>query len=147
MVEPTVRNAVDVPLEIRTGDCEAHLSGPVTERYDTVFIDTWERLDALLLPRVNRLRDEALRHLAPGGQVLLWGYGWMVRLFVEACRALLNVPPAERRSWLASRTPESAEAVALLAPVVEQFEGQAVEDVGKALNWCRCYIVAARDTR
>jgi hypothetical protein len=140
MVEPTLRGALPVPLEVRTGNVEALLCGPVSERYDTVFLDTWETLDAAILPQVNYLRDQALRHLAPGGEVLLWGYGWMVRLFEDACRLLLAHPPAQRSKWLAQRSRGAAETIALLTPVLERFESRVVEDLGPALAWCRHYV-------
>jgi hypothetical protein len=145
MVEPTIRAALAVPIEVRTANVEDVLRGPVSERYDTVFLDTWETLDAALLPQVNDLRDQALRHLAPGGEVLLWGYGWMVRLFEDACRLLLSRPPAQRRAWLALRVGTASGALALLTPVLERFEGQSVGDLDAALAWCRGYatIVSA----
>src|SRR5919109_1154901 len=103
IVEPTLRATLRVPVRVRTGDAEAYLAGPVMTRYDTIFLDTWETLDAANLPALNRLRDLGLRHLAPGGRILLWGYRWMVRLFEKACRQLLTIRPAQRRSWLLAR--------------------------------------------
>jgi hypothetical protein len=145
IVEPTLSVALSVPLAVITGDVEAYLAGPVAVRYDTVFLDTWETLDAAHLPRINRLRDLALRHLTPGGQVLLWGYRWMVRLFEEACRQLLGVAPAERRPWLAAQAESSPQAVALLTPVVDHFQGREVEEEESALTWCRRYAVRLKD--
>lgn len=140
LVEPTLRLALEgIPLEVRLGDIAVVLAEPVAARYDTIFLDTWETLDPLHLPAINRLRDLALRHLAPGGEVLLWGYQWMVRLFVAGCRALLEQPPARRGEWLeAHATPQ---ALALLAPVIERFEGQTVRDLDSALDWCRRAII------
>jgi hypothetical protein len=140
MVEPTLRVALSVPLKVRTEDVEAVLRGPVSERYDTVFLDTWETLDAALLPQVNCLRDQALRHLAPGGEVLLWGYGWMVRLFVDACQSLLAQHPEQRRSWLTQRTGGATATIALLNPVLERFAGQVTDDLPSVLAWCRRYV-------
>jgi hypothetical protein len=141
MVEPALSTALDVPLEVRTGDAEAYLSGPVTARYDTIFLDTWDTLDAVHLPAINRLRDLALRHLAPGGQVLLWGYRWMVRLYEDACRQLLAVSPARRRSWLEAQIGASPRGASLLMPVLDRFQGRVVEDIESALAWCRQHIV------
>jgi hypothetical protein len=123
---------------------EVYLSSPFETRYDTIFLDTWETLDATHLPHVNRLRDLALHHLLPGGRVLLWGYGWMVRLFEAACRQLLAVAPAERQAWLKARAEASPPALALLSPVVEHFRGQGVEDEVAALAWCRHYVTQWR---
>ena len=144
IVEPTLSVALPVPLEIVTGDAAELLSGLVTTRYDTIFLDTWDTLDAVHLLTINRLRDLALRHLAPGGQVLLWGYRWMVRLFEAACRQLLEVDPTRRRSWLAVQASASPQAVALLTPVLDHFEGQTVRDMASALLWCQRYIVQLR---
>jgi len=140
MVEPTLRTALSVPLEVRTGNVEATLCGSVSERYDTVFLDTWEALDAALLPQINYLRNQALRHLAPGGEVLLWGYGWMVRLFEDACKLLLAQPLEFRPEWLAERSGGAAKTVALLTPVLEHFEHRSVENLDRALVWCRQYV-------
>jgi hypothetical protein len=141
LVEPTVSQALEVPLDVHTGDIEDYLAGPVGVRYDTIFLDTWDTLDAALLPEINRLRDRALQHLAPSGQVLLWGYRWMVRLYEDACRQLLAVPPAQRRRWLDAQSKTSPRARALLAPVLERFQDHTVEDVDGVLAWCRDYIV------
>jgi hypothetical protein len=141
IVEPTLRSALRVPLEVQAARVEDVLSGPAAAHYDTIFIDTWATLDATRLPAINRLRDLALRHLTADGQVLLWGYRWMVRLFEQACRQLLQVPPAQRRSWLTARAGASPEAIALLAPVVDHFEERPVGNLDAALDWCRRYVV------
>ncbi len=129
------------PFEIVTRDVSDFLAAQPTTPYDTIFLDTWDTLDAAQLPQINRLRDAAIRHLAPGGRVLLWGYRWMVRLFEEACRQLLSVPPEQRAEWLA--TFNQPKAAALLQPVVDQFAGREAEDIDDALRWCREYIASA----
>jgi hypothetical protein len=141
IVEPTLSVALDVPLEVQTGDVEAYLSSPVAARYDTIFLDTWETISAVHLPRINRLRDLALRHLAPGGRVLLWGYRWMVRLFEDACRQVLAIAPERRSFWLTAQAQASAQAIALVMPIVDHFQGQTIDDLDSALAWCRRYIV------
>ena len=146
IVAPTLHAALDVPLEVRLGDVETWLGGPVRTRYDTIFLDTWDTLDAANLPAINRLRDLALRHLAPGGTVLLWGYRWMVRLFEDACRQLLRVPPDRRRAWLEAQRHRSPRAVPLLAPVAEHFAAHPPADEEAALAWCRAYITTLSAT-
>jgi hypothetical protein len=143
MVEPMLSTALDVPLEARVGDVNDYLCGPVTACYDTIFLDTWDTLDAAHLPAINGLRDQALRHLAPGGQVLLWGYRWMVRLYEDACRQLLAVPAAQRRAWLENQVAASPRGASILLPVLERFKGQDVGDLESALGWCRQFIVQA----
>jgi hypothetical protein len=140
VVQPTVEAVLSVPLEVSIGDIEAYLAGPVSTRYDTIFLDTWDTLDAAQLPMINRLRDLAVRHLSPEGRVLLWGYQWMVRLFEDACRQLLLVAPDARPGWLSDQAKASPEAGPMLAGVADRFEGKVVTDVETALVWCRQYI-------
>lgn len=144
IVGPTVTAALDMPVEIRIGDVAEALAGPVTTRYDTIFLDTWDTLDAAHLPWINRQRDDALRHLAPGGTVLLWGYGWMIELFEAACRRLLDQPPDQRRAWLLAQADASPRGVDLLLPIAEHFDGQRIEDPDAALAACRDYAVRVR---
>ncbi len=143
IVEPVLYETLRVPFSVIVGDVEAFLAGPVTARYDTVFLDTWDTLDAASLPAINRLRDLAFRHLAPGGRVLLWGYRWMVRLFEDACVQLLSLPPNERERWLSLRGKSSPQAVELLTPVAAHFRGREIDDMNEALEWCRNLIVTS----
>jgi len=62
----------------------------------------------------------------------------MVRLFEDACRQLLSVPPPMRRAWLDSQRPANPRAVEMLVPIVEHL-GE--KDVQQALAWCRRYAV------
>jgi hypothetical protein len=147
IVEPALAGVLDVPLATEIGDVGALLAGPVDDVYDTIFLDTWPALDAAYLPAVNRLRELARAHLAPGGTILLWGYRWMVALFEEACRGLLAVDPGERRAWLDAHRGGSPAGVALLGPVADRFDGATIDDWDAALAWCRAYaidVVAAR---
>ncbi|WP_119065312.1 hypothetical protein [Aggregatilinea lenta] len=145
IVGPTVSAALDVPLDIVLGDVVETLTGPVTTRYDTIFLDTWDTLDAANLPRINALRDAAVGHLAPGGRVLLWGYGWMLELFEAACQRLLARSPEQRRTWLLAQADASPGGVDLLLPVAEHFEGQVIDDMDAALDACRAYAVTVTE--
>jgi len=144
IVGPTLDRALrnrpqPVSFKIILADVGEFLATEPSAQYDTIFLDTWDTLDATNLPQINGWRDQAIEHLAPGGRVLLWGYRWMVRLFEGACRQLLSVPPDEREAWLAKfNRPEAA---TLLRPVMDRFQGQAIEDIESALKWCREYIV------
>jgi hypothetical protein len=140
IVTPTLERALErrsptIPFEIVHTDIEDFLQATPMTRYDTIFLDTWDTLDAANLPHVNRLRDLAENHLAPNGRTLLWGYRWMVGLFEEACRILLDIPPSERAAWLAGQSPA---AQSLLAPVAEKFADQVDMD-DATLAWCRAY--------
>jgi hypothetical protein len=140
LVEPTLRAALEVPLDLRWGLIEDALAGAVTVRYDTIFLDTWDTLDAAQLPAINRLRALARRHLAPGGRVLLWGYGWMISLFLAACRQLLMTDPAQRPLNI------PPQAAALLAPVLEHFRDRPVFNLNSALHWCHAYATAVQES-
>lgn len=136
IVAPTLEVALDVPMTLHIGDAAEFLAGPVEQRFDTVFLDTWDTLDAAHLPGVNALRDLALRHLTPDGRVLLWGYGWMLALFEDACRKILALPPGARTDSLAAQAHDAPRALALLGPVLDRFEGAPVADMRAALGWC-----------
>jgi hypothetical protein len=65
----------------------------------------------------------------------------MVRLYEDACRQLLAVPPARREDWLQAQIAAAPKATALLSPVAARFRGQVVDDVDGALAWCRQFVV------
>lgn len=140
IVGPTLEHALGgrINLDIVEGDVSEFLAAEPAARYDTIFLDTWDTLDAKHLPHINRLRDRAIRRLAPEGRVLPWGYRWMVRLFEDACHQLLSVPPDDREVWLAGFN--QPEAAALLRPVMARFGGVSFDQA--ALQWCREYIVS-----
>jgi hypothetical protein len=149
LVAPMLKEALEprgVDLRFVLGDVETYLQQSEPGGYDTIFLDTWERLDAALLPRINRFRDGAMRHLAPGGRVLLWGYRWMVRLFEEASATLLMMPPGERESYLAAQVGTAPLAAAVLQPVAQAFRGQVVQrwELDAAVAECREWILKAK---
>jgi hypothetical protein len=145
LVEPVLRAALDIPLDVRSGSIEEYLTNNSGERFDTIFLDTWHTLDAAALPSINDLRELARPHVGPGGRLLLWGYRWMVRLFEDACRQLLAITPAERPAWLKAWVEQSPSA-RLLEPAAEHFAGRSIEaeDIEDALAWCRRYVIEAR---
>ena len=146
IVVPLIETTLDVPVTIRRGEIEAFLSGDVETKFDTVFLDTWPDLDPLFLPAINSLRDHAVKHLAPDGEILLWGYQWMVSLFLAACKQVLGVPAKKRDSWLVQDARSTPEARDLLAPVLARFaDVNLVEsDMSVALAFCRNYIMRVR---
>jgi SAM-dependent methyltransferase len=141
-----VMAARGIPLRFLVGNIETYLEEAEAGGYDTIFLDTWAQLDAALLPQINRLRDAAVRHLAPEGRILLWGYRWMVRLFEEASATLLMMPPGEREEWLAAHVQEAPLSAAVLAPVAQAFRGQEVQrwDLDAAVAECREWVLAAK---
>ena len=60
------------------------------EKFDTVYIDTWDALTYDYLPHVNYLKSLARRTLRPGGEVLLWGYDMMVRFALNQAKYILS---------------------------------------------------------
>ncbi|GAB4571663.1 MAG: hypothetical protein Kow0077_08950 [Anaerolineae bacterium] len=132
-----------VPVRFVLGDIEAYLRRDDPDSFDTIFIDTWERLDATMLPKINQLRDLAARHLAPGGHILLWGYRWMVRMFEEACATVLMMPPEERDAWLAAQEETNPRAVAMLSQIMAEFRGQTILrwELDSAVARCREWII------
>ena len=130
-----------VPVEVIHATVEDVLNAEPIAAYDTIFLDTWETLDATSLPAINRLREAAVDHLAPDGKILLWGYAWMIRLFTDACRQLLQTPPEERVDVLHRTAHQRPEVHHMLAGVLDHFAGQIIEDWDAALGWCRDYAV------
>jgi len=137
IVAPTLGAALNTPMAIDLRDIGEFLSEPAAQQFDTIFLDTWETIDAAHLPEINTLRDQALRHLAPDGRLLLWGYGWMLELFENACRQLLALPPEARHGALHAQAGNSPRAVPLLMPVVEHFARHPATNLAAALAWCR----------
>lgn len=147
VVGPIVQIAAasqDIPLEIIEGRIEDYLLENEDARFDTIFLDTWDTLDAVNLPQINRLRDLAGKRLAGEGKVLLWGYNWMLRLFEAACFAMLRTAPEKRSDWLNNATKKRLDVKGLLLPVMLHFKGQVIEDWDEALNWCREYVIALK---
>ncbi len=141
VVEPVVRIAADahnVDLKVQIGTIEEILKVPAQPQYDTIFLDTWDTLDAAHLPTINYLRDLAIQHLRPGGRVLLWGYRWMIQLFEQACQQLLSLPPETRQDQLDG---SRSDARTLLQPILAHFDNQVIEDWEAALTWCQDYAV------
>lgn len=145
MVLPIAEKEIDVPFEITVDSIESFLERQVIETYDTIFIDTWHRLDAIQLPRINSIRDMASVHVEEKGVILLWGYHWMLHLFEHACRHILEMPSANRWSWLLCQQGIDPKAIDLLRPIVSHFAGIKVESLDGALKWCMDYIVDTSD--
>ncbi len=149
LVAPLLKPVMDqrrITQRFLLGDVHTYLQKAEPGRYDTIFLDTWPQLDATLLPAINRMREDAARHLAPGGQVLAWGYRWMVRLFEEACATLLLMPSDERTSWLAENLQQGSRAAALLEPVARSFQGETIQrwELDAAVAECRAWVVEVR---
>ena len=149
LVAPLLKQVMDeygIPLRFVLGDIETFLAKAEPGGFDTIFLDTWERLDPAKLPKINRLRDDAVRHLAPGGHILLWGYRWMVRMFEEAAATVLVIPPAEREQYVAAQIEAAPLAAAMLQPVVNAFRGQEVQrwELDAAVAECREWVLQAK---
>jgi len=139
VVEPLVQIAAaphGVPVRVELADVQTALEAGPSALYDTIFLDTWSRIDPALLPEINALRDLALRHLEPGGRVLLWGYNWMLRLFLGGCLELFAAPPEERPARVEQAAAQRPGLRALLEPVLARFPGP-VDDLPSAQRWCR----------
>ncbi|MCD4685108.1 MAG: hypothetical protein K8S97_04130 [Anaerolineae bacterium] len=140
IVAPTLLAALAEPVDVLIDDVAAFLADPPDTRYDTIFLDTWDTLDPVQLPVINHLRNLALNHLTPDGRVLLWGYRWIVRLFEDACRQLLSLPPDQRADALAAAG-QSPAAIRLLTPVLDHFADYPTPDPDSAQAWCWEYAI------
>ncbi|MFB3140850.1 MAG: hypothetical protein ACE1Z1_06625, partial [Candidatus Acidiferrales bacterium] len=89
-----------------------------TEKYDTVYIDTWDALYHEYLPHLNELTQLAQRVLRPQGEILLWGYDRMVRDFLRTVSLL-----TERRGKYLAAGPAQLENIARLYPLLHRLVG------------------------
>jgi len=148
VVQPVVQVAADShnkPLVIEHDDIEDVLSQPSDRLYDTIFLDTWDQLDAANLPHVNTLRDKALNHVNPNGKALLWGYVWMLRLFSTAVELMRAQPASERREWLEHATSQRPDVYDLLLPVLEHLKKNPDAEQTSVRLWALNYIM--KETR
>lgn len=129
------------PVEIKQASIEEFLSQASDEPYDTIFLDTWDVLDAAHLPRINHLRDLALKHVKPEGKLLLWGYVWMLKLFSTAVELMYQQPIHERRDWLTQATADRPDVHALLLPVLEYGSGHLDASQTDIRLWSLNYII------
>ena len=60
------------------------------EKYDTVYIDTWDALYHEYLPHINVLATMSQRVLRDSGEILLWGYSMMIQMFLSTTRDLYD---------------------------------------------------------
>lgn len=58
------------------------------EKYDVVYIDTWDAIYHEYLPHLNELTALAKRVLNPNGEILLWAFDLKVRSFLETAKDL-----------------------------------------------------------
>ena len=120
LVEPILRRVLPVPFNIVHQPIETYLS-ECADRFDTIFLDTWETLEPRRLPTINTLRHAAAACLTPGGRVLLWGYLWMVEMFVEACVRFFSFDLTNREAMLAQLAERDAASADLLRKVERHF--------------------------
>jgi len=75
--------------KISLGKIENYLK-TTKEKYDTVYIDTWDALTEEYLPHVNYLKSLAQKVLKPKGEIILWGFDLMVRLYLNQAKNIMN---------------------------------------------------------
>ena len=102
------------------------------ERFDSVFLDTWDTLEPKQLPRVNSLRDKAAGQVRRGGSVLLWGYRWMVDLYADACVRLLSNKPSDRTEILDRMADDDPESAAILGRIARYYARRSVVEAPEA---------------
>jgi hypothetical protein len=100
LVRPLLESVLKVPFTIVHSGIEEYLLES-NERFDTIFLNTWETLEPRHLPTVNSLRNAAVTHIHWGGRILLWGYRWIIDLFNKACLDYLSYDRARRTEILA----------------------------------------------
>jgi hypothetical protein len=120
LIEPVLRESVSLPVTIIHSSLEEYLA-ECTDRFDTVFLDTWETLEPKRLPTVNSLRNASAARIREGGTILLWGYRWMVEMFVDACERFYALDPAQRMATIAELAERDAASADLMRQVDRYF--------------------------
>jgi hypothetical protein len=120
LTKPSLDRGLAVPFDIVQDDVEHYLRAN-SSRFDTVFLDTWDSLEPKRLPSINGLRELALDCLEDGGQVLAWGYRWMIEMFASAFAGYAGLDELDRRGLREqfSRLPDAATGDAALADLFE----------------------------
>ena len=86
------------------------------EKFDTVYIDTWDAVTYDYLPHVNYLKTLAHRTLRPGGEVLLWGYDMMVRFALNQAKHMLS-----RREYFLAADEQQLDALSRRQPLFHRI--------------------------
>lgn len=86
-------------VNIRLSPVESYLE-KTKERYDTVYIDTWDAIYNEYLPHLNELTRLAKPVLRTGGEILLWAFDLMVQAMLETAQLVLD----RRKKYLAIGT-------------------------------------------
>lgn len=144
VVGPSVRIAADAGqkvVRIQQQRIEDFLQQEPDGQYDTIFLDTWDVLDAVHLPHINYLRDLAKKHVKPEGKILLWGYVWMLKLFSTAVELMFNEPIASRKRWLAQATSDRPDVYQLLLPVLQHGDENPTASQTDIRLWSLNYII------
>lgn len=122
LVRPTLEVGLKVPFTIIHATIEEYLS-TCRDRFDTIFLDTWDSLEPKRLPEVNALRELAFRRVRCGGRILLWGYRWMVELFARACNEFLSCSRDRRSEIIAQSDATDSDNGAVLRQIDSYFHG------------------------
>jgi spermidine synthase len=125
------------------GSIEGYLES-TREKFDTVYLDTWDAIYHEYLPHVNRLSGMAERVLKPGGEVLLWAHEMMIRHYLQTVKNII-----ENREKYANLGRERWEGLRHYYPLVHRFvEGflERPQDSDEVLK-TRAYEIAARSSK
>lgn len=95
LIKPILERTLKVPFVIVNETIEGFLDS-TKEKFDEIFIDTWETLEPKTLPLVNHVKEKALLRLSWGGMIHLWGYKWISEMYNDACMRYLHVQKDER---------------------------------------------------
>ncbi len=86
------------------------------EKYDTVYIDTWDSIYHEYLPHLNYLTKLCKKVLRPGGEILLWAFDRMLQAFLQTARDLYT----RRQNYLAV-SPQKLENIQKQYPLLHKL--------------------------
>ncbi len=114
------------------------------EKFDTVYIDTWDAIYHEYLPHLNELTQLSRRVLRPGGEILLWAFDLKVRSFLETAKEL-----ATRRDQYLKATEEQLDNIDKKFPLLFRLVGWLKRNPGSSDDELQyeAYRLATRESR
>lgn len=122
LIEPVLKRSLNVPYQIINDSIENYLEN-TKDKFDEIFIDTWDTLEPRKLPMINGIKKKAFLHLSWGGIIHLWGYKWIIDMYKNACIELVRMDK-DKMEWVIESLERIDEKSAkLLAEIESKYHG------------------------
>jgi spermidine synthase len=78
---------IEIEITIIKDTIENYLS-QTKQKFDTIYLDTWEDADPRFLAHINYLIDLASKHCSENATIQCWGYAKMIDTFIKDVKSL-----------------------------------------------------------